>query len=122
LTPDRGPASDFNVFLLPHAHTGLEAGVNDVGSPYGTATGNFLLLSRTPGFTYGAGIEYSQLGFSTSIANKVLGLEARGYDLRHPTLDTYVNLFAFPKFQIFGGERDLMHAQRRTTFGLQFEL
>ncbi|MBD5656770.1 MAG: MCE family protein, partial [Candidatus Eremiobacteraeota bacterium] len=37
LTADRGPESDFNLFVLPHARTGLEAGVNDVGSS-GTST------------------------------------------------------------------------------------
>ncbi len=119
LTADRGPESDFNVFLLPHARTGLEGGVNDVGS--GTSTGNFMLLSRGGGFTYGGGIEYSRLGLTTSVDKGPVGIEARAYDLRHPTLDTYLNLFAFPKFQIFGGERDLTHVDRRTVFGLQFE-
>jgi phospholipid/cholesterol/gamma-HCH transport system substrate-binding protein len=120
LTADRGPESDFNLFILPHARTGLEAGVNDVGSN-GTSTGNFMLLNRSGGLTYGGGIEYSRLGLTTSIAGKALGFEARAYDLRHPTLDTYVNLFALPKVQVFGGERDLGHISRRTVFGLQFE-
>jgi len=119
LTADRGPESDFNVFLLPHARTGLEGGVNDVGS--GTSTANFMLLNRGSGFTYGGGIEYSRLGLTTSVAKGPVGIEARAYDLRHPTLDTYLNLFALPKFQIFGGERDLTHVDRRTVFGLQFE-
>jgi ABC-type transporter Mla subunit MlaD len=119
LTADRGPESDFNVFILPHARTGLEGGVNDVGS--GTSTANVMLLNRGQGFTYGGGIEYSRLGLTTSVAKGPVGIEARAYDLRHPTLDTYLNLFAFPKFQIFGGERDLTHVDRRTVFGLQFE-
>jgi ABC-type transporter Mla subunit MlaD len=120
LTGDRGPESDFNVFLLPHARTGLEAGVNDIGST-GTSTANLMLLNRSSGFTYGGGIEYSRLGLTTSMVNGRFGVEARAYDLRHPTLDGYLNLFAAPKFQIFGGERDLNHVDRRTVFGLQFE-
>jgi hypothetical protein len=121
LTQDRGPLSDFNAFILPYGRTGLEAGVNDIGTPYGTTTGNLMLLNRSGGFTYGGGVEYSRLGLTTSIAGRALGFEARAYDLRHPTLDTYLNVLSFKKFQIFGGERDVTHASRRTTFGLQFE-
>ena len=121
LTSDRGPQSDFNVFILPKARTGFEAGVNDVGAS-GTTTANFLLINRSGnGFSYGGGIEYSRLGLMTAISGRRLGLEARAYDLRHPTLDSYINVFAAPKIQLFAGERDLTHASRRTAFGLQFE-
>jgi ABC-type transporter Mla subunit MlaD len=120
LTSDRGPESDFNVFLLPHARTGLEAGVNDVGSS-GTSTANVILINRSGGLSYGGGIEYSRLGVNAAIARGVFGLETRAYDLRHPTVDSYVNILAFPKLQFFGGERDLTHVDRRTVFGLQFE-
>ena len=120
LTADRGPQSDFNLFLLPRAQTGLELGVNDVGSER-TGTANVMLLNRRGPFTYGGGIEYSRLGVTTSIARGALGLEARAYDLRHPTLDAYVNAILRPKLQIFGGERDITHAQRRSVLGLQFE-
>jgi hypothetical protein len=119
LTADRGPETDFNLFILPHAHSGLEAGVNDSGSD--TATANFMLLSRSGGFTYGGGMEYSRLGVTASIASRAFGFETRAYDLRHPTLDQYINLFLAPRLQLFGGERDLDHTSRRTTFGLQFE-
>jgi phospholipid/cholesterol/gamma-HCH transport system substrate-binding protein len=119
LTADRGPQTDFNLFILPHAHTGLEAGLNDIGS--GTSTGNLQLVSRTGSLAMSGGILYSRLGGTASVAMKALGLEARVYDLRHPTLDSYVNLNATKKFQIFGGERDISHAQRRTVFGLQTE-
>ena len=120
LTADRGPQSDFNLFVLPRASTGLKLGVNDVGSN-GTSTANAVLLNRRAGFTYGGGLEYSRLGVETSVASRVLGLELRAYDLRHPTLDTYLNIFAAKKFQVFGGERDVSHASRRSVFGLQFE-
>jgi ABC-type transporter Mla subunit MlaD len=120
LTADRGPQSDFNLLLLPKGATGLKLGANDIGSQ-GTTTANVELLKRQSNFTYGGGIEYSRLGLETSVAGRVLGFEARAYDLRHPTLDAYLNIFAAPKFQIFGGERDLTHASRRTAAGLQFE-
>lgn len=119
LTADRGPQSDFNLFLLPRGKTGLEVGVNDIGSER-TTTANVMLLNRAGAFTYGGGIEYSRLGVTAAIARQRLGLEARLYDLRHPTLDSYLNLNATPKLQIFGGERDITHAQRRTVLGLQF--
>jgi hypothetical protein len=51
----------------------------------------------------------------------MLSFETRAYDLRHPTLDQYINLLLAPKLQLFGGERDIGHSSRRTTFGLQFE-
>jgi ABC-type transporter Mla subunit MlaD len=121
LTADRGPQTDFNLLILPQARTGLEAGVNDAGAPGGTSTANFMLLSRSGGLMYGGGMEYSRLGVVSSIANRTFGIETRAYDLRHPTLDQYINFFLGPKMQLFGGERDLIHASRRTTFGLQFE-
>jgi len=121
LTADRGPQSDVNLFILPHAKSGLEVGVNDIGSS-GTSTANALILSRSSGFSYGAGIEYSRLGVESTVGGKALSLETRAYDLRHPTLDEYINFILAPKLQLFGGERDLTHAARRTAFGLQFEL
>lgn len=120
LTADRGPQSDFNIFVLQHAKTGLQAGVNDIGSER-TTTANLMLLNRAGAITYGGGIEYSRLGVTASVARRALGLETRLYDLRHPTLDSYLNLTVKPKLQIFGGERDITHAQRRSVLGLQFE-
>jgi hypothetical protein len=119
LTSDRGPMSDFNVAILPKASTSLFAGVNDVGA---NSTANFMLMGNRSGFHYGAGIEYSRLGMKLSFGGPKLGFEARAYDLRHPTLDAYANLFVAPKLQLFGGERDTTHRARRTVFGLQFEL
>jgi hypothetical protein len=121
LTADRGPESDVNLFLLPHARSGLELGVNDIGSS-GTSTANALILNRANGFTYGGGIEYSRLGVTATVGQHAFSLETRAYDLRHPTLDEYINFLLAPKLQLFGGERDISHTSRRTTFGLQFEL
>jgi hypothetical protein len=111
--------SDFNLSILPNAGTSLFTGVNDVG---GSSSGNFMLIKRGGGLRYGGGILYSQFGGLASIGGRAFGLEARLYNLRYPTADAYLNLFATPNLQIFGGERDLNHNGRRAIFGLQFEL
>ncbi len=80
-----------------------------------------MLINRGTHFTYGGGVEYSRLGVTASLAGPEVGLETRAYDLRHPTIDQYVNVFALPKAQVFVGERDLLHASRRSVLGLQFE-
>lgn len=121
LTADRGLQSDFNLFVLPQAHTGLELGVNDIGTTYGTTTANALLINRSTHFSYGGGVEYSRLGVMASLAGPTVGLETHAYDLRHPTIDQYLNVFALPKAQVFVGERDILHASRRSVLGLQFE-
>ena len=120
LTIDRGPQTDFNIRLLPKGSTSLFTGVNDAGSA--TSTANFMLIGRRGTWQYGGGMEYSRLGLMTSFSGPLAGIEFRAYDLRHPTLDAYGNLFLAPKLQLFGGERDVTHADRRTVFGLQFEI
>jgi len=120
LSPDRGPQSDFNLTLLPRAATSFVAGVNDTGGPVG-ATANVLLEKNQPGLTYGGGVLYSQAGLLARFQTlHNVGLETRVYDLRHPTLDAYLNLVPNPKFELFGGARDLNHADRRAVLGLQF--
>jgi ABC-type transporter Mla subunit MlaD len=118
LTSDRGPQSDFNLSILPRGQTSLFVGANDIGY---NSTANVMLLSHRGPLTYGAGVEYSRLGLRAALAGQHIGFEIRAYDLRHPTLDAYTNLFLAPKLQLFGGERDTTHASRRTVFGLQFE-
>jgi len=124
LTNDRGPQSDFNVVALPQARTSLLTGANDIGSD-GTTSYNFSALqSIGPGNTFrvGGGVLYSRLGMLAQYGPPTgFGLEARAYDLRHPTLDGYATLHAAPSFELFGGERDLLHSGRRTVFGLQLQ-
>jgi ABC-type transporter Mla subunit MlaD len=120
LTSDRGPMTDFNLSILPHGGTSLLLGVNDAGGA--TATANVMLLSRRGALQYGGGMEYSRLGMFTGIDWSHFGVEARAYDLRHPTLDAYGKLILAPKLQLFGGERDVTHQDRRTVFGFQFEI
>ena len=119
LTADRGITSDFNAIILPQNRTSLVAGVNDLGY---ASTGNLLLLDHSGQLRYGGGIEYSQLGLYGGIATRPVGFDVRFYDLRHPTLDTYLYLSPGQKLQFFGGGRDLLYTDRRAVFGLQFEL
>jgi hypothetical protein len=123
LTPDRGPQSDFNLVALPKGRTSLLAGANDIGSA--TTSYNFSGLQTIgPGdaFRVGGGVLYSRLGLLAQYgANSGVGLEARAYDLRHPTVDGYATLHAAPGVELFGGERDVLHSGRRTVFGLQLQ-
>jgi ABC-type transporter Mla subunit MlaD len=124
LTKDRGPQSDFNLVALPYGRTSLLLGANDIGSS-GTSSYNFSALQTIgPGsaFRVGGGVLYSRLGLLAGYAPRTgVGLEARAYDLRHPTLDGYATLHAAPGIELFGGERDVLHSGRRTVFGLQLQ-
>jgi ABC-type transporter Mla subunit MlaD len=124
LTSDRGPQTDFNLIALPKGRTSLFTGANDIGSS-GTTSYNFAALqSIGPGnaFRFGGGVLYSRLGALAQYGPPTgLGFEARAYDLRHPTLDGYATLHAAPGFELYGGERDVLHSGRRTDFGLQLQ-
>jgi ABC-type transporter Mla subunit MlaD len=124
LTKDRGPQTDFNFVALPRGRTSLLTGANDIGSA-GTTSYNFAALqSIGPGnaLRVGGGVLYSRLGLLAGYAPRAgLGLEARAYDLRHPTVDGYATLHAAPGVELFGGERDVLHSGRRTVFGLQLQ-
>ncbi len=124
LTKDRGPQTDFNLVALPRGRTSLLTGANDIGSA-GTTSYNFAALQSigpSNNFRVGGGVLYSRLGLLAGYAPRTgLGLEARAYDLRHPTLDGYATLHAAPGIELFGGERDALHSGRRTVFGLQLQ-
>jgi ABC-type transporter Mla subunit MlaD len=118
LSADRGPQSDVNLFLLPKAKTSGFVGVNDLGA---TQTWNVAGLTSVGGSNVkvGGGILYSRLGVMATAKQGNFGIDTRLYDLRHPTLDVYGNLFAAPFLQIFAGERDTLQRDRRAVFGLQ---
>ena len=124
LTRDRGPQTDINVIALPKGSTYLFAGANDIGA---RASYNFAAMQRMgPNFRIGGGILYSRLGaravYSPELTRGLgLGLEGRLYDLRKPTADVYANFGLGQGLTLFGGERDLTHSGRRTTFGLQYQ-
>jgi ABC-type transporter Mla subunit MlaD len=119
-TPSNGPQADFNLQLLPTGRLSLLGGANDVGTPQTSA--NFVLEQKlTPHLRVGGGMLYSNLGGLLQYTPGPLGLEARVYDLRFPTADAYGTYDLGHGIQIFGGERDLTHAGRRTAFGLQLQ-
>ncbi len=118
LNSDRGPQSDFNVVLNPHADSQLFAGVNDLS---GNQTWNFALrekLSRN--MLIGGGILYSRLGVMGIVSKGVFGFEGLAYDPRYGYVDAYLRLHATRNLDVFAGERDIFHDARRTTYGLQY--
>ncbi|HEY0396264.1 MAG TPA: MlaD family protein [Candidatus Elarobacter sp.] len=124
LSGDRGPQTDVNVVALPKGSTYLFAGANDIGAK---ASYNFTAMARVrPNVSVGGGVLYSRLGaravYSPELTKGLgLGFEGRLYDLRHPTADAYANLGLGNGLTLFGGERDLLHSGRRTTFGVQYQ-
>ena len=124
LTRDRGPQTDINVIALPKGSTYLFAGANDIGA---RASYNFAAMARMgPNVRVGGGVLYSRLGaravYSPELTRGLgFGLEGRIYDLRHPTADVYANFGLGQGLTLFGGERDMLHTGRRTTFGLQYQ-
>lgn len=118
LTSDRGPQSDFNVVINPHADSQLFTGVNDLS---GNQTWNFALRERVaPHMLVGGGILYSRLGLMGIVSKGVFGFEALAYDPRYGYVDAYLRLHATHNLDLFAGERDIMHDTRRTTYGLQY--
>jgi ABC-type transporter Mla subunit MlaD len=118
LTNDKGPQSDFNVVVLPHGESQLYAGVNDLS---GNQTWNLAMRQKVaPGVLIGGGILYSRLGVMGLVSNKVFGFEGLAYDPRYGYVDAYLKLHATGNIDLFAGERDLLHAERRTVYGLQY--
>jgi ABC-type transporter Mla subunit MlaD len=120
-THDDGPQADFNLAVLPHGRMSLLAGANDVGTPQSSA--NFVLEQKMgSNLRVGGGMLYSNLGGLVQYTPPGLfGVEARVYDLRFPTVDAYGTLNLGNTVQLFGGERDITHAGRRSAFGLQLQ-
>lgn len=117
-----GPASDLNVVLLPAAKTHLTVGANDLG--YST-TYNFLLDRNSKDLQLGAGVEYSKLGLAALFRpfGSPIGIDARLYDPKHPTLDLYGDLRLSERLQLFYGERYLWNNTQTKTpsFGLEIK-
>jgi ABC-type transporter Mla subunit MlaD len=119
LTSSQGPLGDINVLALPHSSTNLMFGANAIGN---NTTWNALLQKRTGDFQVGAGVLYSQIGVRGAYdPPHGFGLETRIYDLTYPMIDLYGNFKIAPGAELFFGQRDMTHASRRNTFGLQFQ-
>lgn len=119
LTESQGPLGDINMVLLPHGGTSLMVGANAIGT---NTTWNALLEKNANDFHLGAGVLYSQIGVLGQYAPvRGLGFETRIYDLTYPMIDLYGNLHLAPGAELFFGQRDVTHASRRNTFGLQYQ-
>ncbi len=119
LTSSRGPLGDINLVLLPHAQTNVMVGANAIGN---NTTWNAVLEQQKGNFHFGAGVLYSQIGVLGQYAPlRGLGFETRIYDLTYPMIDLYGNFHVTPAMELFFGERDITHASRRNTFGLQYQ-
>ena len=119
-----GPASDMNLVLLPGMRTHVTVGANDLG--YNT-TYNFLLDSGSRNVQLGAGVLYSKLGLAALFRpfGSPLGIDARVYDPKHPTLDLYGDIRLNERLQLFYGERNLWNAKgsnaKLPSFGIQVQ-
>ena len=119
LTSSQGPLGDINVVVLPHAATSLVVGANAIGV---NTTYNALLEQNKGAFHVGGGVLYSQIGILGAYQPlHGFGVETRVYDLTYPLVDLYGNLRIAPGAELFFGQRDMLHASRRNTFGLQYQ-
>lgn len=119
LTSSQGPLGDLNLVFLPHASTSLMVGANAIGN--NTTWNAVLMKGSDTGFRFGGGVLYSQIGILAQMnALKGFGLETRVYDLTYPMIDLYGNIRIMKGAELFFGERDLNHASRRNTYGLQY--
>ncbi len=119
LTTSQGPLGDINLVVLPHSTTSVMFGANAIGN---NTTWNAVLEKNAGSFHIGGGVLYSQVGVLGQYAPlHGLGFEARVYDLTYPMIDLYGNLHLAPGTELFFGQRDITHASRRNTFGLQYQ-
>jgi phospholipid/cholesterol/gamma-HCH transport system substrate-binding protein len=119
MTHSQGPLGDLNVVVLPHAPTSLMFGANSIGN---NTTWNAVLQQSKGNFQIGGGVLYSQMGaLLRYTSSRGFGLETRVYDLTYPMIDLYGNFRIAPGTEIFFGQRDMTHASRRNTAGLQYQ-
>jgi hypothetical protein len=117
LTASHGPYGDLNAIFLPKFSTSLVVGANDIGV---NTTYNVLLMERLGSQAhFGGGVLYSQLGIIGQYQSGFLGFDARLYQPTYPRLDLYANFKLLPGTLLFFGQRDVTHADRRITYGLQ---
>jgi phospholipid/cholesterol/gamma-HCH transport system substrate-binding protein len=119
LTSSQGPLGDLNLVVLPHGSTSVVVGANAIGN---NTTWNALLEANRGDFHVAGGVLYSQMGLLGQYQPMHgFGLETRIYDLTYPMIDVYGNFKIAPGAQLFFGQRDITHASRRNTFGLQYQ-
>ena len=120
LNSSRGPQSDFNVVFLPKLDKNVIAGVNDLSA---NQTFNLAGVQKMgSNASVGAGILYSRLGVMGAIGAGIFGAEGKAYfDPKRSYLDGYLHFRPAKSIDIFGGERDILHPERRSVYGLQLQ-
>jgi ABC-type transporter Mla subunit MlaD len=119
LTSSQGPLGDINLVILPHSTTSVMVGANAIGN---NTTWNAVLEQQKGDFQFGGGVLYSQVGILGKYTPlHGFGVETRVYDLTYPMIDLYGNFHIAPGAELFFGQRDITHASRRNTFGLQYQ-
>lgn len=115
-----GPNSDLNIVVLPRSDTHFTFGANDLGY---ASSYNFLIGKNvTPAFQVSGGVLYSKLGLAALFRpfGGPVGVDARLYDPKHPTLDLYGDLRLTQRLQLFYGDRSVWGTSAKTpSFGLQ---
>jgi len=119
LGPSRGPGSSLGLTFLPDAPTQFLLGANDLGT--GSTTIDLAAVRRVaPGLYFGGGMLYSRLGVLGRYSRGALGFSTKLYDAARPMLDLKTKLRVAPGVKLFFGERDVLHAQRRNVYGVEF--
>ena len=120
LPTGQGLNSDVNMILLPQGSTSLYAGANNIGT--GPTTWNFAVMNAfSPKLRVGGGVLYSNLGVRAIYRDPLghgLGFDSELYGLQHPSYDQLVTYGLSKQIELFGGERDILHSGRRSTFGM----
>jgi len=117
-----GPNSDVNVVLFPAAKTHVSGGANDLG--YSTTYNVLLTKTLSRDLQVSGGVEYSKLGLAALFVpfGGPVGIDARLYDPKHPTLDLYGDLRLAQRLQLFYGERSIWGTTPKLpSFGVQIE-
>jgi phospholipid/cholesterol/gamma-HCH transport system substrate-binding protein len=117
-----GPDSDLNVDLLPGARSHVTFGANDLG--YSTTYNVLLDRNASPDLQVSGGVLYSKLGLAALFRpfGGPVGVDARLYDPKHPTLDLYGDLRLTQRLRLFYGERSIWGpTQKAPAFGLQVD-
>lgn len=120
LNSSRGPQSDFNLVFLPKLDKNIVAGVNDLSA---NQTFNLVGVQKMgSNASMGAGILYSRLGVMGAVGTGIFGAEGKAYfDPRRGYLDAYLHFRPAKSLDLFAGERDMTHLERRSVYGLQLQ-
>ena len=119
LTKSQGPLGDINLVVLPHAYTSFMVGANSIGN---NTTWNAVLLNSSEADFASAAASFTRRSASRATRRRSgLRIETRIYDLTYPMIDLYGNIRLARSAEVFFGQRDVTHASRRNTFGLQYQ-